>query len=365
MMWWMRVALYSLLMMILLLAIPLQAGMNGQTESNYIVYMVRWNPDDTRLAAGRNDGIVSVYNSQLELLHDFEMPFWPDRLAAIGLVEWSSQSPHLIALGLAFDYRFLFPYLLHTETGEVERLLPARELATVVEMRWHPTLNRLVISGSYLSPQGDYLRESTEIWDMTTQTLICSTADGAFGLHWTPDELVIGINEGIRVVDNETCQEKRFIPIEFGINRVMAANPAVTMVAISTFMSGIHVVGTYSQLWIVDFQSGQLVVSDSQFDAIGALSWSPDGRYLAIEERGLRLYDVQSAKIVETLDAPNGTLLDLVWHPSWPAIAYAVIDSQAGIQAEQLYIPPIEGAIIPEVPIPLHTTTPSPTLPPP
>ncbi|MEZ4615542.1 MAG: WD40 repeat domain-containing protein [Caldilineaceae bacterium] len=348
--------------------------------SNEEIRVLAWHPNGRYLAAGSDDGLITVWDTvEQKVVQTLTEHQRNDGIDNIYGLSWNSDGTRLASAGWEsiriWDASTLQEGAASEQEGVASdnflRLQATWDLndhGSPLRIAWSPDDTRLVasfIGGALLvwdtsdianfvddqeplqtieahtgavwglawSADSRQLASSAEdqrihIWTgqplKLLTTLSGHTDSVAGGIAWNADGTAL-----ISAARDKSVRVWRLTPGGEAIQQINGYlldavwHPTKQIVALSVAIADGYDAGI--QVWIWDLQNDKLSkIIMEHSSTVLRLQWSPDGKRLATAsaDKEVHMYDAQSGKRVDTLPAYTGTVNDLAWSPDGQRIAY-------------------------------------------
>ncbi|HKB03032.1 MAG TPA: protein kinase [Gemmataceae bacterium] len=274
-----------------------------------------WSPDDQLLAAGHDDGTVTISGTHA----DDKIVTLRGHISQIHALAWNPDGTRLASTSFDFTARI---WDVASETTVVGPLRHGHEVTSVA---WEPNGKRLA-TGS--------IDEAVKIWNATTgreQLTLRGHRDMVSSLAWSPDgRLASGSNDGsVRIWDSIRDQESSVLP-----GHVVRATSVSWSPDGKRLASG----GDDGKVRIWDPATREEVLAplkahdtggiSQQFGLIRTLAWNPDGKHLASGglDGTVKVWDIALGREVFALPADHGAVWSVAWSPDGVRLAAGAAD---------------------------------------
>jgi WD40 repeat protein len=252
--------LRALLGMSLILVSTASLRATAQTASNW-TRTIAWSPDGTKIATGKQDGTIQIWN------------------AATGQLSLT---------------------LRQGGPGPVETLV------------WKPGDSSKLASGGYDQP--------IVIWNVTTGQPLLSIGELPFiytSIAWSPDGTkLVGVNDGgiFQIWDTATGQLLTSVP-PFNFFYAVAWSPDGTKIA----------TGRYDKIILWSPTGQQLATLQDNGREVLSVAWSPDGTKIASANVSgiVRTWNASTNQVIQTFSGHTDIVYSVAWSPDGTKIASA------------------------------------------
>ncbi len=273
----------------------------AQTPSPTWTRTLAWSPDGTKIATGRQDGTIQVWNASTgQLLRTLQQSGSGLVLSVI----WHSDSRKLASGG--FDQPIV---VWDTTTGQA--LLTFHEpLPRYTDLAWSPDGTRLAA----VNDGGIF-----NIWDATAGQLLTTIPSPGFSyaVAWSPDgsKIATGAYSTI-VVWSPNGQKIAALQDNGGDVESLAWSPDGTKLASANLEGIIHT-------W--DASSNQILKTFTGHTTLASsVAWSPDGTKLASAsaDNTVRVWDAATGQSINTIQSSD-RVFAVAWSPYGGRLAFA------------------------------------------
>ncbi len=275
-------------------------------------YSIAWSPDGIHLAAGNSDNTIQIWNATNG---QTTTQYQGHQKSVLGLA-WSPDGSRLASASADSTVR-----IWDAITGQVLNVINGDQPLAISMVAWSP-------DGSYLAfPIGNHV----ELWNTTSHQIVAQLSDSAiqkvFSVSWSPDSThlaIAGQATSVQIWDIASRQLQQSL---VGHSRL------ATPVRWSSKNSLASVDGDNTiRLW--NPITGQVLkILQEHNEAIKAVAWSPDGRFLAGSEdlsyyANLRIWNAATGQLSAigertTYGMNSGGTSVISWSPDGSRIAGA------------------------------------------
>jgi WD40 repeat protein len=303
--------------------------LKGQTKE---ITTLQWSADGKRLAVATNKGAVKVWDTASgDVL--LSLTVIENRLPVLGELRlaWAPDNRRLAVVGRTFSAHV---QVWDTTTGKESLTLDLGAQRMVELLAWSP-------DGKWLAAQESF--SELKVWDTEKgrEVLDLKSPGGGtslFSMVWSPDSKRLGfVSQGQAIKVMEVASKKELLVLtDLGMPSALTWSPDGKQLAVLTRQAG--KMGSEHTVKILDGTTGKTAPSLSppvgRVSEPAWLSWSPDGKHIAVGSTAedVAVVEVEKGKTLLSHNGPNpyqgGLAGRAFWDASGPRLAFVEHDAQ-------------------------------------
>lgn len=259
-----------------------------------------WSPDGNRLAAGKQDGRVLIWNvtsgEMIETLDGY--------LKFVSGMAWSPDGNRLSFGGANDDVGIV--WLWSPGSGEVVSVLES--IGEAGRVGWSPDGSRLAAEwGEWCIGQRC---RSVRVWEAATGQEMY--LDGKQNFAWSPDDGKIALGNRDNRLELWDIAEGELVQILDG----QGLSSYIEDITWSPDGSQLITSSENGEIWFWDIAKGEVSGVIEEHSPVSDPIWSPDGQHLVFEQRNVvYIWNAVKEETVLSLEGQGGNVLSLAWSP--------------------------------------------------